>query len=837
MASVHSLLTKRILRGLFKRSDRRAGGLMKKCWEKAVVSAVSLSLACPMLMITGCSKGEDAPEVTISEDDPWYSATITEVTPVLDPNDCMWAHTDVIGMAGDKMISLTQGQLMYDLSDFAPPECYKTYIDVYDSEGNFEYDEDLVQTVADYTGDPGAGVGGVYITGDKLSVEARWVDGTGPVSKVLEYDPVNREISAAVDKTEIGGFPIADTWSYYNVNADGYSICCFSVFTENSGNISDCGYAEFISAEGEQTVVCLEDAYPADDIIYIYDLLSLGDGKFCIEVQLFSSEYRYCYIDVNNGTVKDAAETDDFGWLYDIENINDYSYVDGFGNVRITQHGIIKLDLDAKAETTFLSYDSCNINRFDITGYKLISASDDKVILAGTNSRENFGLINMHDIHQYDTMIITLTRAQSNPHAGKALIRAASFEPVSYSMAEAIRLYNDSDSDAYIVLDPQYDYDTVASTIIPEADTDPEDLDLQVRAAMMNKLTIDLAAGDGPDLILGAADYTYLNREDLLLDLSDEVEIPNVYENIMESAKTGDKLYQVPLAFGLEGILADRDNVDTSVPGFTFDAYRDYISGPCNGTDPNGMNRLEFMTTCIAESSSSFMTEDGFDFDNEDFAGISDFVNGLVFPTDQQLEEEAFMLEHSTRGREAAFVNICSGMELLRITCNRVDEKVVMGFPSSDGRGLMIDVSQSIAVSAATKCPQSCKEFVRTLVTDDIQNIFARYDGLSVNSEAQAAACREFVSRANASYEIISEYWTPFDIENLNLFAGTSDADEVVEQIDGYIRNASGLRVVDGTVMIIIREEIQAYFAGQKTIDEVMDTIGNRVGLYESERG
>ena len=42
---------------------------------------------------------------------------------------------------------------------------------------------------------------------------------------------------------------------------------------------------------------------------------------------------------------------------------------------------------------------------------------------------------------------------------------------------------------------------------------------------------------------------------------------------------------------------------------------------------------------------------------------------------------------------------------------------------------------------------------------------------------------------------------------------------------------------MDTAIEIIIREEIQAYFCGDKTIDEVMGIIQNRVDLYLNERG
>ena len=315
------------------------------------------------------------------------------------------------------------------------------------------------------------------------------------------------------------------------------------------------------------------------------------------------------------------------------------------------------------------------------------------------------------------------------------------------------------------------------------------------------------------------------------------MKIPNVYDNIIQSAKTGKTLYQVPLAFGLEGIIVNKADVDPSKPGFTFESYQEYVKGPCNGVDPNRMGRLEFLCTCVSEMSEEFRKGDGYDFDNKEFAKTAEFVNELVLPTEEQILEDELMLRTSTIGREPVFSNITSGMELLRRTNNNIEEKIVMGFPSTKARGLMINVSQSIGVSAATSCPDSCKEFVRLLAGDDMQYLFAKYDGISINSEAQAAACREFAVRANSSYEAMSKVWEPYILTQLDAFSTTADPELLVSQMDGYIRSASGLRIIDSEVEMIIREEIQAYFAGQKSIKDVMGTIQNRVGVYEKERG
>ena len=43
--------------------------------------------------------------------------------------------------------------------------------------------------------------------------------------------------------------------------------------------------------------------------------------------------------------------------------------------------------------------------------------------------------------------------------------------------------------------------------------------------------------------------------------------------------------------------------------------------------------------------------------------------------------------------------------------------------------------------------------------------------------------------------------------------------------------------IEDAYVSVIVREEMQAYFAGQKDLDSVIDTMTNRVSTYLNERG
>ena len=801
--------------------------------KRLISLSLSLVLMAPAILTSACNSKARV-KTTIAENSTWYDCKVTAVDNGLDPANYFYMDNQVLGIAGDLIIFQTIGSEYYDLDDYDNSDEAFGFIQVYDSNGAHQYDKDTKEIVRDY--DPAADhiiVESVSVSGDMLKIYANWKNSGKFQYKILFFDPATEKITSAEDITTNGSYDVQDRITGHSWTADGYSIDYYQLFLD----FGDDNYIGFTSPDGEVTDIRLEDTFITDEILILYGFLYLGNSKFCFMFNTLKMEDKICYIDLNSGIVSDIRDIKEYAWIADISNILDYSYYDGAGNAVMTEEGIRILDIENKTDKLCLSYNDCNINRYDASNLKLLSLSDNKAILAGTSSREQFNTMKVHDIHENDSMIIFLEKAESNPNGGKAVISAVSLDPLCYSMAEAIRLYNESDQEAFIILDSGYDYDVIAGTIIVTSGMDEATFDLQVRTAMVATLFADMQAGQGPDLLLGAMDYTQFNRSNLLLDLSGEVDIPNVYENIMEISMTGDKLYQVPVAFGLEGILADSMYADTTLPGFTYGNYADYVKDACDGKDPNLMDRLAFMDICLAQESNLFHKDGNYDYNNAEFAATAAFVNGLVFPTEEELFGEAQKDYASTIGAEPAFVNITSGMELLRVSRNDIKSKVLMGFPAQEAQGPMVDVSQSVGVSSYTACPEACKAFVKMLVGDDMQYLFARYDGLSVNSTAQAEVCREFAGRANASYDVMIQYWKDYQIDALDQFVTTSDPDLLAQQMDGYIRSACGLHVVDTAVSIIVREEIQAYFAGDKTIEEVMGIIQNRVDLCMKERG
>lgn len=117
------------------------------------------------------------------------------------------------------------------------------------------------------------------------------------------------------------------------------------------------------------------------------------------------------------------------------------------------------------------------------------------------------------------------------------------------------------------------------------------------------------------------------------------------------------------------------------------------------------------------------------------------------------------------------------------------------------------------------------------LLSDEIQTCFADSGATPVNVDA-------FEISAERSVQIFNDTMANIEARSYdNQFRIVYLDEEDIEEYEDLIRSCDHMPATDNAVMLIVREEIQAYFAGQKSIDEVLDTITNRVDLFVSERG
>ena len=796
---------------------------MERRIVRIMAGCLAVFMCIPAAFLTGChkksgGKASDLPS-EITADMPWYESKVTYVTNDIDPYVHELTEKNILGVASDIIVARTNA---YKIMSFLDSSDARTddLLQFYDLNGEHLMDVDLIALIREYApASTGMQIIDEYISDGLVVAQTQIYESSHIRNELLYIDPANGSLA----RTEPFEFAQDFRMLQWSREIDGSTVNTYTAPNVDGG--LPYYYIEIIDSSGTSTVLDLQEQLPFITVTDIGGFLYLGDGKMLLKIFRVTGQQTVCLVDINAKTASDISNDDSYEWINDMDII-DYSYYDGIGNLSVDYEGIKKLNLEDKTEEVYISFDYCDLNRFDAENMMILDAGDDRVVLGGNSFREEIVM----GVGMPATVIAVLQRADTNPNAGKKVISAASVGRLSYAVCESIRQFNEESRGTFIMIDQRYDYEMAEQNVVFEEGMDYDTYDLAVTAAIMNELSLDLLAGEGPDIILGAMDYRHLDNPDMLLDLSSEVTSPSLYGNVMEYAEVDGVLYQVPVAFAMEGMLVRSDSVPQDAAGFTFDSYNDYIRDCCHGGNPNYMTKLEFMCMCVSQMGSAFTEGNGYNFSGDTFVRVAEFADSQFLP-----DELSVMSIDNPVSRE--FTEIHSVLEYIEQTNGRLEDYRLMGFPSESGSGPLIVVSDSVAVSAATSYEEDCRAFVRLLLSDDVQTMFANSYGIPVNREAQHAVCEPFADRNNRWYQALMTLYQPAQLEQYGYAQAMIDPDLLQQQIDGYIESAAGIRMMDAPVEIIVREEIQAYFAGQKTIEQTMELIQNRVDTFVNERG
>ena len=145
----------------------------------------------------------------------------------------------------------------------------------------------------------------------------------------------------------------------------------------------------------------------------------------------------------------------------------------------------------------------------------------------------------------------------------------------------------------------------------------------------------------------------------------------------------------------------------------------------------------------------------------------------------------------------------------------------------------MFGTKLSVAVSANALNKEACIEFVRMMLTDEIQKEFVLNDNFVLNREALRYGLNEAIKYFNSEegqnniYEYSLGRYVRVDFKF---------TDEDINNIENIILSCSKADSVDAAINMILIEEMPAYFAGQKKLDQVIPVLQNRIQKVLDER-
>ena len=784
--------------------------------KRSIVKAVSLVLAFSFLTaFASCTKKEKPKKSKIiAEDTPWFDYTTIDVDSGADPEKGVEYLNQNLAGADDKYyVIYSSGR--YQM----PPKCeidYSTF-------NTNDYDFDIVAVVDRNTG---KAVNHINLNRDAdtnlLTYEhvetATYLDGKITVMtnrKIREYDPMTGKVLDERPSNAEDSFP---TIHFYKVGD-------YLIETEQIQNeyVRGSGTVKVTAPDG--TVNSFDFKETGEDR-YIEAVIALSDTKVVIPV--FSMKgYIYYELDLTTNKLKTGKEKD-YKWL-DVENLDEITTgVDG-QVYSCTTDGIFRIDAGKKIFEKSFDFSWCGMNRGILGNHslKLVECAGDKMIFIGQTKPAS-----RYESIPADFQIVEFSRASKNPNVGKTILELYS-TGVDEVIGAAIQKFNDQSSKYYIELADTYNInDFIDVSLYTNIDNKDEwnEMLLKSAAGESNQLAMDIINGEGPDILLNTDSYSRLNRSTYLVDLTPYVKdlaADEYFTNIIEGSKSDGAIYQLPVSFAIEGICTDIKYAGSSGCGFTLDEYKSFVLKDLNGRDLNMTGQAVYFTQLFNTMSEKFIVDGKADFSDPEFKELADYVK------DNVPEKAIPMGEYDNtdlvntakywpaRGIGSFYGNIAGNCP--------VENATILGTQSLDGRGPMFFSNISVAISANSTDPDACGEFVKILLSDEIQLSIAMNDLFVLNRNA-------FRTAGTAANNYYNNGGDESSTGN-GIRSSTKYTEADIDNIERVIFTCSKIKREDSDISMILIEEMPAYFLDQKSLDAVIKIAQNRVQKVLDERG
>ena len=798
---------------------------------KTIAVILMLSIA---LSIASCSSGNSRRN-KVSADSTWYDAEVIDFKLETDPQK----HLDglshrLVGTDNDYLVILSDGA--YHVKAWTDDIEYKDWL-IYVVSIIDRTTKQTVKTIdfISILGKWAFPTNVNYIDGKILVYADTYNPDTG-ISMNMEYeiDPVTekvlntRDISNSIDPTTHIASLIQDS---YNVGE--YRILPKQAFTDTGS------YYVLRIIEPDGTIAEVEVKDPDENIYEIPTIFPLNETTVLIPAAM-DRDYDFYKLDLETNELS-KADNGEYSWL-DLDLLwGSYNSPNGKAYTKTTD-GIVRIDLANKKLDPILDFDSSAVSRNYTPNLEIVDCSDDQILLCG--SYESTNMFKSTFVH--DFVIVELTKAAKNPHAGKTILELYVHEGgIDGTIADAIIKFNENNSKYYIQPTDRYNKWDYMSYDNLRSNDDYATADLKANADFSYELASDIANGVGPDIILNASSLGQLNNDNCLLDLSpylQDLDSDKYYENIIDGARIDGKLYQLPVCYTIEGIQTDPSLAGKTGIGFTPDEYKVFLDETLNGTDIIEDGQVHYFALLFNNMMNTFIKEGKADLTVPEFTELAGFVKENVQPNskmwdyndEEEVDPEVLFNSSLAATTNKAYYCNCPGISGYLVKRARVKNgTAILGLPSSDGRGPMFGTKLSVAVSATALNKEACVDFVRMMLTDEIQTEFVLSDHFVLNRSALRQGLNEAIKYYNSEegQDDIYEY-------SLGIYVSISTkfTDEDIANLESIILSCSKADSVDAAINMILIEEMPAYFAGQKKLDQVIPVMQDRIQKVLDER-
>lgn len=363
------------------------------------------------------------------------------------------------------------------------------------------------------------------------------------------------------------------------------------------------------------------------------------------------------------------------------------------------------------------------------------------------------------------------------------------------------------------------------------------------------QLNNDIISGNMPDILLASTTLpieNYISKGlianvDELIAQDEELSQVEFVDNVFESYRINDKLYYVIPSFyvrtmlGKTAILGDRDS-------WTMQEFQDLLATLPEGTQGIGdLNRYYFTSLMMQYCGNDFVdvATGKCAFDSQNFISMLEYAKTLPEEINYEDYGDDYWMNYQSQYREDRTVlmetYIGSVSDMMTTMNGYFGEDVTfIGFPTESGSGSILGAYDSYVLSAKSKNLDGAWQFIRYYLTDEYQQTLSW--GMPVNKSIFMEKAQEALQKPYYLDEDGNkvEYDNYFEINGESV---TIDplSQEQIDQVVDTILSVDKCSYNNESIMNIINEEADAFYAGQKSASDVAQIIQSRAQIYVDE--
>ena len=596
---------------------------------------------------------------------------------------------------------------------------------------------------------------------------------------------------------------------------------CQAVAQDGEGNL-------YIAAN-DGKVLCFDKTNQRlDDIdlntYYVQSLVTAGNGVVLATYYEAEGDGGTAISRLENGKASDAMKPEgvsDTGSLY-IYGGEDDTVLLSDGNM------LYHLNVTTGETSKLLSWLDSDINASSISG---VAGSEDKLLVVLSRDISGRG--------EYTFELGTLTKTEAKDLPEQTILTLGA-EYLDEKVRNAVVNFKRTNGTYRITL---VDYSTYNTT---------EDYTLGSK-----QLELDVVSGNSPDLISlsGAKVDKYIGKGALvnlseLLGKDETISEEDLMSGPLQGFSKDGKLYGMPYSFSVQTIygsaklLGERESWNTKEMAEVLEGLPEDVKVMSYSTQQNFLSMMLYnnlgtfvdyeKATCSFDSeefkslmeAAAHLPEDP--EENESGSGI---VEAAAY-TDEIMDERQQVQQGDILLTNGYIYDASSVKEFMNLY-TQDNGFVKIGYPVDSGSGAVLSVNGGLAIAESCKEKDGAWAFIKTVLADDFQKnqwempvTVSAFDEMMKETQEPPYYMRngEKVYQDSTTYIGNTEY----------KLAELTDAQ--VQEFKDFVNGASRVMTTyDSDLMEIVSEESAAFFAGDKTADEVAKLIQNKASIYLGE--